>query len=197
MFGMCSPEENRDQHDECRFEIERLRTKLATLQVALRRIQKWSGEFPETGQFFDNDPARPVSYGAAHGSDGERDFMRQVAANALLVAEPELAESEELLPRTMHALLYPGDAEDGVPPRIIATSLNEVLLQKKLDELKWDAEISFRNYNQAVDNYRKQCEDWTAGGERGPEPKYNSEAAQKMCEDAWKSDVILTSAELI
>jgi len=50
---------------------------------ALRRIAKWFGEFPETGEFYDNDKTRPVSFAANYGSNGERDFMRELARKAL------------------------------------------------------------------------------------------------------------------
>jgi hypothetical protein len=50
---------------------------------ALERIARWHGEFPETGQFWDDEKTRPISYGAALGSNGERDFMRKVASDAL------------------------------------------------------------------------------------------------------------------
>jgi hypothetical protein len=50
---------------------------------ALERIARWHGEFPETGQFWDDEKTRPISYGAAFGSNGERDFMRKIASDAL------------------------------------------------------------------------------------------------------------------
>jgi len=50
---------------------------------ALEKIERWFGEFPETGLFWPNEDGtesdRPVSYGAEYGSNGERDFMRQIA----------------------------------------------------------------------------------------------------------------------
>ena len=51
------------------------------LRAALSRIARWHGEFPATGKFYDNN--RPISYEAAYGSNGQRDYMRQVAINAL------------------------------------------------------------------------------------------------------------------
>jgi hypothetical protein len=57
-------------------EIERLR-------AALTRIARWHGEFPETGNFWDDEKTRPTSYGVEYGSNGERDYMRQVALDAL------------------------------------------------------------------------------------------------------------------
>ena len=56
-------------------EMERLR-------AALARIERWHGEFPETGKTWE-ETGDPVSYSAAYGSNGERDYMRQVARDAL------------------------------------------------------------------------------------------------------------------
>lgn len=53
----------------------------AELVAALQRIARWTGEFPDTGQFWDD--GSPMSYSAAFGSNGERDYMRQVALDAL------------------------------------------------------------------------------------------------------------------
>ena len=60
--------------DEADREIERLRT-------ALARVERWFGEFPPSGRTWED--GRPMSYGVAFGSNGERDYMRQVASNAL------------------------------------------------------------------------------------------------------------------
>lgn len=57
------------------------------LRAALTRIEKWFGEFPETGKFWDNADGsisdRPMNYGAYYGSNGERDYMRAIARKAL------------------------------------------------------------------------------------------------------------------
>lgn len=50
-------------------------------EKALKFILKW--EFPPTGQFWDIDKLQPMSYAACYGSNGERDFMRNVANEAL------------------------------------------------------------------------------------------------------------------
>ncbi len=50
-------------------------------KAALERISKWFDEFPPTGRTWDDGTA--MSYSAAFGSNGERDYMRQVAADAL------------------------------------------------------------------------------------------------------------------
>jgi hypothetical protein len=51
------------------------------MEAALRKIARWFGEFPASGKVFKD--GTPMSYGAAYGSNGERDYMRQVALNAL------------------------------------------------------------------------------------------------------------------
>jgi len=57
------------------------------LAKALERIERWFGEFPETGKFWPNtdgsESDRPMSYGACWGSNGERDSMRSIARAAL------------------------------------------------------------------------------------------------------------------
>lgn len=51
------------------------------LRAALERISRWHGEFPDTGQAWKD--GTPVSYEAAFGSTGARDYMRLVADEAL------------------------------------------------------------------------------------------------------------------
>ena len=48
------------------------------LRAALERIAKWHGEFPAA-----TCRGESVDYGYAYGSNGERDFMREVAREAL------------------------------------------------------------------------------------------------------------------
>lgn len=57
--------------------------RVGVLEAALKKIERWFGEFPKTGKFWDDEKTRPVSYGSAFGSTGERDFMRQIARAAL------------------------------------------------------------------------------------------------------------------
>jgi hypothetical protein len=58
-------------------EIERLR-------AALETVVAW-GPFPETGHHWGDGHGntRPMSYSAAYGSAGERDYMRAIARRAL------------------------------------------------------------------------------------------------------------------
>jgi hypothetical protein len=58
-----------------------LLARLEELAGALERIERWFGEFPDTGRTWDD--GSPMSYGAAFGSSGERDFMREIARAAL------------------------------------------------------------------------------------------------------------------
>lgn len=68
----------------------------AQMLEALKRIERWFGEFPETGDFWDApENTRPMSYGAAYGSNGERDYMRGVARAAITAAEAAQAQPAE------------------------------------------------------------------------------------------------------
>ena len=53
------------------------------LKKALRRIEKWFDEFPPTGRYWDHDETDEMSYTAAYGSNGERDYMMGIASEAL------------------------------------------------------------------------------------------------------------------
>lgn len=53
----------------------------------VKTIADW--KLPETGRFWDDDPTRPMSYGSLWGSNGERDFMRGVAHEALSFVQPK------------------------------------------------------------------------------------------------------------
>jgi hypothetical protein len=76
-----------------------LRAQLDHAQIVLRRIKKWHGEFPVSGHIWPDGNNTPMSYSAAFGSNGERDFMRQLAAEALNEPfgkdEPASAKPEE------------------------------------------------------------------------------------------------------
>jgi hypothetical protein len=55
------------------------------LQDALKTVAQW--KFPATGKFWEDVDGsisdREMSWGACYGSNGERDYMRNVAASAL------------------------------------------------------------------------------------------------------------------
>ena len=60
-----------------------MKERIKKLEEALQRIATWHGEFPDTGLFWDGDKTRPMSYAAAYGSNGEINFMRNIAYEAL------------------------------------------------------------------------------------------------------------------
>lgn len=66
------------------------------LRAALERIAKWHGEFPATGRKWDD--GTPMSYYAAYGSNGERDYMRKVASDAITAAATLPAEQGVVVP---------------------------------------------------------------------------------------------------
>jgi len=65
--------------------IQKMGAENERLRTALERIERWFGEFPDTGERWQD--GSPMSYSAAYGSNGERDFMRGVA-RAALAGEP-------------------------------------------------------------------------------------------------------------
>lgn len=62
--------------------IKYLTEKNSRMINALVKIANWHGEFPETGKF--NEQGEKLSYGYCYGSNGERDYMRKVANEALI-----------------------------------------------------------------------------------------------------------------
>lgn len=71
---LCAGLHDADLPAEAAREIERLR-------AALQRVARWHGEFPDSCRQWPD--GQPMSYAAAFGSNGERDYMRQIALNAL------------------------------------------------------------------------------------------------------------------
>ena len=61
---------------------------IKTMRTALMRIKIWHGEFPETGRFWDEpNNTKPMSYSACFGSNGERDYMREIASEAIALPD--------------------------------------------------------------------------------------------------------------
>lgn len=52
------------------------------MRRALTIIANWT--LPETGEYWDNEKTRPVSFEYNYGSNGARDYMQNIAAQALL-----------------------------------------------------------------------------------------------------------------
>jgi hypothetical protein len=74
--------EIRAQQKEDFVRAERAEAEVTRLRAALTRIEKWFGEFPPSGRCWEDGTW--MSYGAAYGSNGERDYMRSIARAALL-----------------------------------------------------------------------------------------------------------------
>ena len=81
---------------DAKVETERLKAQVVLLRGALQRIERWGGEFPTTNYFWDSPKdTRPMSYGACYGSTGERDYMRQVAKEALEATKQLTKENQK------------------------------------------------------------------------------------------------------
>lgn len=50
-------------------------------EKALKAIREW--QLPSTGKFWDEEKTQPMSYGACYGSNGERDYFKWLANEAL------------------------------------------------------------------------------------------------------------------
>jgi hypothetical protein len=61
--------------------VELLYERIYKMESALKKIEKWFDEFPDSGAFLDD--GSPMPYGSAFGSNGERDYMRMIARDAL------------------------------------------------------------------------------------------------------------------
>ena len=66
-----------------RQDIAKMASEIMELRRALSVIERWHGEFPSTGKFWDDDEKRPMSYVFCYGSNGERDYMRDIARKTL------------------------------------------------------------------------------------------------------------------
>lgn len=62
-------------------QLRRAESRLEQARAALAKIANW--EMPPSGRFWDKEQTDPMSYGAAFGSNGERDYVKSVALAAL------------------------------------------------------------------------------------------------------------------
>jgi hypothetical protein len=51
------------------------------LREALTKVRNW--ELPSTGKFWDKEETQPMSYEAAYGTNGSRDYFKQITESAL------------------------------------------------------------------------------------------------------------------
>jgi hypothetical protein len=75
------------------------------LRKALTIIANWT--LPATGKFWDEEQTRPTSYEAEYGSNGARDYMRNLAAQTLL-ATPIAAQPAAAEPVLYQSRMRPG-----------------------------------------------------------------------------------------
>ena len=68
-------------------ELSAARAEAERMREALEKVERW--QFPPTGKFWES--GNPVSYIAAYGSNGERDYMREVARAALAATRKDTA----------------------------------------------------------------------------------------------------------
>jgi hypothetical protein len=71
----------RKAYDEVGRKHAALKEKAAKMEEALRQIEKW--QLPETGRFWDKEETQPMSFEACAGSNGAREYIRNVARQAL------------------------------------------------------------------------------------------------------------------
>jgi hypothetical protein len=67
---------------EYRKSIARLQSENERLREALTKIANW--ELPPTGKFWDREKTQPTSYETEYGSNGARDYVKNIAKDALL-----------------------------------------------------------------------------------------------------------------
>ncbi len=87
-------DDNKNDHPIC-FDNDELSNKeivvllndLLRQTEVLMRISRWHGEFPDTDIYFDEEKTQQISYGTAFGSNGERDFMRNLAKKTVTRCE--------------------------------------------------------------------------------------------------------------
>jgi hypothetical protein len=84
------------------------------LRGALERIERWFGEFPQTGQTW-NDGSE-MSYAACFGSNGERDFMRDIARAALSSSISNAEASDTVQHGFCNKCGYNGPISDDIFP---------------------------------------------------------------------------------
>ena len=68
-------------------QVEELKVENERLRVALQKIANW--ELPPSGKYWDLLETDPMSYEAAYGSNGVRDYIKSIAANALKPKEEQ------------------------------------------------------------------------------------------------------------
>lgn len=95
LFEHANAELNRhliEQNVKFRTRLKAVETTAGECVEVLQRIERWKGEFPPSHRYWDGGSGEMMSYGAAFGSNGERDFMRGLARDVLTKATRLLAQ---------------------------------------------------------------------------------------------------------
>lgn len=66
---------------ELKAENEQLKEQVKELLTTLEKIKMW--EMPESRIYLDKEKTKQLSYGAAYGSNGERDYIKSLAVKAI------------------------------------------------------------------------------------------------------------------
>jgi len=75
--------EMRDSHISKKIETwKKVLSNEKLMERALLEIAKWD-DLPETGEYWDDDKTRPMSYCSWYGTNGERDYHRKLARQVL------------------------------------------------------------------------------------------------------------------
>jgi hypothetical protein len=111
----------------------KLQAKCDKYEAALKVVRNW--KLPATGKFWDTEQSRPMSYEACFGSNGARDFMRNVANEALSAGEEKTDKAKEGVVRLLlsHAEEVSKDME----------SAKEYLESEGVDMTKLENDIKF------------------------------------------------------
>lgn len=71
----------REECDIIKAENEQLKEQVKELLTTLEKIKMW--EMPESRIYLDKEKTKQLSYGAAYGSNGERDYIKSLAVKAI------------------------------------------------------------------------------------------------------------------
>lgn len=72
-----------------------IRSKNQIYLQALKTIAAW--QLPETNEFWDREKKQPMSYEAAHGSNGARDYIKNIARTAIEEGEKLSPNKEQTI----------------------------------------------------------------------------------------------------
>ena len=96
------------------------------LEKALKIIEEW--KLPPTGKFFNDDPTRPLSYEYEWGSEGAKNYMRNIATIALSLPEDDCKTIIKPLVEVMESIIHAHEIStvDWDAMRLAKKLLNEV-----------------------------------------------------------------------